>query len=114
MEKLFFEFGADGKLTADRYDAMGGIGGSIDRALAEAQRKAADERRRGQSPPSYHPRSCNMGPGSKRGQAPSRKGSRVDAAETVRSLPLLANALVEARLLTRSREHAGGRARGAC
>ncbi len=41
LEKLFFEFGADGKLTAERYDSMGGIGGSIDRALAEARRKAA-------------------------------------------------------------------------
>jgi formylglycine-generating enzyme required for sulfatase activity len=40
LEKLFTEFGADGNLTLARYDAMGGIGGSIDRALAEAQRQA--------------------------------------------------------------------------
>ncbi len=40
LERLFGEFGADGNLTLARYDAMGGIGGSIDRALAEAQRQA--------------------------------------------------------------------------
>ena len=40
LEKLFHEFGADGNLTAKRYDAMGGIGGSIDRALGEAQKQA--------------------------------------------------------------------------
>ena len=40
LEKLFQEFGADGELTAERYESMGGIGGSIDRALGEAQRQA--------------------------------------------------------------------------
>jgi formylglycine-generating enzyme required for sulfatase activity len=40
LERLFTEFGADGHLTLARYDALGGIGGSIDRTLAEAQRKA--------------------------------------------------------------------------
>jgi formylglycine-generating enzyme required for sulfatase activity len=41
LERLFNEFGADGRLTLQRYEAMGGVGGSIDRALAEAQRQAA-------------------------------------------------------------------------
>jgi hypothetical protein len=41
LEKLFFEFGASGELSLERYNSMGGIGDSIDRALAEAQRKAA-------------------------------------------------------------------------
>ncbi len=40
LEKLFHEFGADGNLTLARYDGMKGMGGSIDRALAEAQRQA--------------------------------------------------------------------------
>ena len=40
LERLFGEFGADGNLTLERYQAMGGVDGSIDRALAEAQRKA--------------------------------------------------------------------------
>ena len=40
LEKLFDEFGADGKLTAERYAGMGGIGGSIDRALALAKKQA--------------------------------------------------------------------------
>ena len=45
LEKLFDEFGADGKLTLARYDAMGGVGGSIDQALAQA-RQIAGERGR--------------------------------------------------------------------
>ncbi len=40
LERLFGEFGAGGDLTQERYTAMGGIGGSIDRALTEAQSKA--------------------------------------------------------------------------
>jgi len=40
MERLFHEFGADGKLTVDRYLAAGGVGGSIDRALTQAVAQA--------------------------------------------------------------------------
>ncbi len=40
LEKLFEKFGADGNLTLARYESLGGIGGSIDRALADAQRQA--------------------------------------------------------------------------
>ncbi|MEO1610409.1 MAG: SUMF1/EgtB/PvdO family nonheme iron enzyme [Pseudomonadota bacterium] len=40
LERLFGEFGADGDLTLARYESMGGIGGSIDRALTEAKAKA--------------------------------------------------------------------------
>ncbi|MFM9943035.1 MAG: SUMF1/EgtB/PvdO family nonheme iron enzyme, partial [Hyphomicrobiaceae bacterium] len=40
LERLFGEAGTDGKLTLARYDGMGGLEGSIDRALAEARRKA--------------------------------------------------------------------------
>jgi formylglycine-generating enzyme required for sulfatase activity len=38
LERLFSDFGADGKITLDRYDAIDGIGGSIDRSLAAALR----------------------------------------------------------------------------
>jgi len=40
LEKLFKKFGADGNLTVERYQGIGGIGGSIDVALSEAQRQA--------------------------------------------------------------------------
>lgn len=40
LERLFGEAGTDGKLTLARYEGMGGLEGSIDRALAEARRKA--------------------------------------------------------------------------
>ena len=103
LEKLFFEFGADGKLTAERYDAMGGIGGSIDRALAEAQRKAvggggADNFRR------------LIIPGLATWDSAAGAAKRLVAKEADltggerKSLAPLANALVEARLLTRNRD----------
>ena len=40
LEKLFNKFGADGNLTVERYQGIGGIGGSIDGALSESQRQA--------------------------------------------------------------------------
>ena len=40
LERLFEKFGADGNLTLARYEGMGGVGGSIDRALADAMRQA--------------------------------------------------------------------------
>ena len=40
LAKLFEKFGADGDLTLARYEGIGGIGGSIDRALADARREA--------------------------------------------------------------------------
>jgi hypothetical protein len=40
LEKLFEKFGADGNLTLERYEGIGGIGGSIDTALGAAMRQA--------------------------------------------------------------------------
>jgi formylglycine-generating enzyme required for sulfatase activity len=40
LEKLFQKFSADGNLTLARYEGLGGIGGSIDRALTDALRQA--------------------------------------------------------------------------
>lgn len=40
LEKLFGDFGTDGKLTLARYEGMGGVGGSIDGALKEALKHA--------------------------------------------------------------------------
>lgn len=100
LEKLFHEFGADGNLTNARYDAMGGIGGSIDRALAEAQRQAgscgtSDSLRR------------LMVPGLATWDPAANAAKRLVARESDlladgrAALTPLANALVTNRLLTR-------------
>ena len=100
LEKLFHEFGADGKLTAERYETMGSIGGSIDRALAEAQRQA------GASGTSDNLRRL-MIPGLATWDPVANAAKRLVAQETAllggdrASLAPLANALVGNRLLTR-------------
>ena len=102
LERLFGEFGADGQLTLARYDAMGGIGGSIDRALAEAQRKAGtggglEALRR------------LLVPGLATWDATANAAKRLVArqpdliGDDRAELAPLADALVEARLLTRER-----------
>ncbi|HEY4973947.1 MAG TPA: SUMF1/EgtB/PvdO family nonheme iron enzyme, partial [Steroidobacteraceae bacterium] len=102
LERLFSEFGADGHLTLARYVAMGGIGGSIDRALAEAQRKAGsggglEELRR------------LLVPGLATWDATANAAKRLVARQPDliggdrAELAPLADALVEARLLRRDR-----------
>ena len=103
LEKLFFEFGGDGKLTAEHYNSMGGIGGSIDRALAEAQRKAgaggsADNLRR-----LIIPGLATWDPAASGAKRLVAKEAELNGGER-KSLAPLANALVEARLLTRNRD----------
>ena len=70
LERLFEKFGADGNLTLARYEGLGGIGGSIDRALADAQRQAGAAGSEENSPPADRSRPCHMGPGGECGQAP--------------------------------------------
>jgi formylglycine-generating enzyme required for sulfatase activity len=99
LEKLFYEFGSDGNLTLQRYDAMGGIGGSIDRALADAQRKA------GVGGTAEHLRRLLV-PGLATWDPAAGAAKRLVARETdlVSGRTLLAplcNALVTGRLLTR-------------
>jgi formylglycine-generating enzyme required for sulfatase activity len=103
LEKLFFEFGAAGELTLERYNAMGGIGGSIDRALAAAQRNA------GTAGSADHLRRLIV-PGLATWDPAAGAAKRLVATEAEvaggdrKPLAPLANALVEARLLTRSRD----------
>jgi formylglycine-generating enzyme required for sulfatase activity len=100
LEKLFYEFGSDGNLTLQRYDAMGGIGGSIDRALADAQRKADA------AGAADHLRSL-MVPGLATRDPEANAAKRLVAREDDvvggkrASLATLCNALVAGRLLTR-------------
>jgi hypothetical protein len=100
LEKLFEKFGADGNLTLQRYEGIGGIGGSIEIALGAAMRQAgavgtADHLRRLIVPglATWDP----AGNTAKRlvgADAELLAGKRSDLAP-------LANALVSSRLLTR-------------
>ena len=69
LEKLFDEFGADGDLTLARYDAMGGVGGSIDQALAQAQPNSWRARRHRGSEAAAAPGPRDLGPVGQCGQA---------------------------------------------
>ena len=103
LEKLFLEFGQGGELTLQRYDGMGGIGGSIDRALADAQCRAGGN---GDSDSLHR----LIIPGLATWDSAAGAAKRIVAKEAdliggVRSaLAPLADALVEARLLTRNRD----------
>ena len=101
LQRLFDAHAIDRKLTLAQFDAMGGIGGSIDRALAEAQAKA------GLAGTLEHLRRL-MVPGLATWETAANAAKRLvpQEAEIVggdrSGLAPLANALVEARLLTRS------------
>jgi formylglycine-generating enzyme required for sulfatase activity len=103
LEKLFLEFGADGKLTAERYDSMGGIGGSIDRALAEAQCKAAGDGGENNLRRLIIPGLATWDPAASAAKRLVAKEAELTGGER-KSLAPLASALVEARLLTRNRD----------
>jgi formylglycine-generating enzyme required for sulfatase activity len=102
LEKLFSEFGAGGELTLERYTAMGGVDGSIDRTLGEARKAGA-----GGNMENLH---CLFVPGLTTWDPAASAAKRLVAKEAEltggerKSLAPLANALVEARLLTRNRD----------
>jgi hypothetical protein len=100
LEKLFEKFGVDGNLTLQRYEGIGGIGGSVDTALGAAMRQAsgagtADHLRR------------LIVPGLATWDPAANAAKRLVAAEAEllggkrSELTPLANALVTNRLLTR-------------
>jgi formylglycine-generating enzyme required for sulfatase activity len=103
LQRLFNDYAPEQELTLAHYDAMGGIGGSIDRALAEAQRKlgtggSTESLRRLMVPglATWDP-AANAAKRLVANEADLTRGDRV-------ALKPLANALVEGRLITRSRE----------
>jgi formylglycine-generating enzyme required for sulfatase activity len=101
LERLFDEFGSDGELTLARYKSMGGIGGSIDRSLAQALRKAdasADLLRR-----LIVPGLATWDPSANAAKRLVLKEEALKLGDRATLIPL-ANALVEARLLTRNRD----------
>ncbi|MEQ1696698.1 MAG: toll/interleukin-1 receptor domain-containing protein [Hyphomicrobiaceae bacterium] len=101
LERLFSEFAADGELTLARYNAMGRIGGSIDRTLAEAQHKvgaSAETLRR-----LVVPGLATWDPDPNVNAAKRLVPKETDLTGGDRTnLAPLAHALVEARLLTRN------------
>src|SRR5262245_4687905 len=100
MQRLFNDYSPERKLTIAQYDAIGGIGGSIDRALAEAQHKAgsagADDKLRRLVVPGLATWDPVVG-AAKRLVAQESDLIRDDPAP----LSALVDTLVEARLLTR-------------
>ena len=101
LEKLFFEFGAAAELTLERYLAMGGVGGSIG-----ARSRQPNATPVGEAQTICAASSCRASPpGTRRRARPSgrRQRGRADGGER-KALAPLANALVEARLLTRNRD----------
>lgn len=103
LERLFGEAGTDGKLTLARYEGMGGLEGSIDRALADARRKAGT----GGSEQVLHdlfiPQLATWDPAANAAKRLVAKETELTAGDRAPLAPL-ANALVDARLLTRGRD----------
>ena len=103
LAKLFEKFGADGDLTLARYEGIGGIGGSIDRALADARREAGAAGGEENLRRLIVPGLATWDP-----EANAAKRLVANEADLIGGarcvLASLANALVEARLLTRSRD----------
>ncbi|MFM9938768.1 MAG: SUMF1/EgtB/PvdO family nonheme iron enzyme [Hyphomicrobiaceae bacterium] len=103
LERLFGEAGTDGKLTLARYEGMGGLEGSIDRALADARRKAGA----GGSEQVLHdlfiPQLATWDPAANAAKRLVAKETELTAGDRAPLAPL-ANALVDARLLTRGRD----------
>ena len=103
LERLFGEAGTDGNLTFPRYESMGGMEGSIDRALAEARRKAGA----GGSEAMLHqlvvPGLATWDPAANAAKRlVAREADLIGSLRT--DMAPLANALVDARLLTRGRD----------
>ena len=103
LEKLFSEFGAGGELTLERYTAMRGVGGSIDLALAEAQRKAGSAGTMENLRRLFVPGLATWDPAASAAKRLVAKEAELTGGQR-KSLAPLANALVDARLLTRNRD----------
>ena len=103
LARLFMDYGASGQLTLAHYHAMGGVGGSVDRALKIAQqlagRIATDDNLRRLIVPALATWDPTAG-GAKRLVAREADVTGGDRA----MLGLLVAELVRARLLTRGRE----------
>ena len=103
LERLFGEAGADGNITLARYQAMGGMEGSIDRALAEARRKAGAAGSEAALHKLVVPGLATWDPAANAAKRLVAKEAELSGGERSGLAPL-ANALVDARLLMRGRD----------
>ncbi len=103
LERMFGEAAADGNLTLARYEAMGGMDGSIDRALAEARRKAGTAGSEAMLRRLVVPSLATWDPSANAAKRLVASGARLVGGDRSALVPL-ANALVDARLLTRGRD----------
>jgi formylglycine-generating enzyme required for sulfatase activity len=103
LERLFTGYAPEQRLTLAHYQALGGIGGSIDRKLAEAEAKGA----RAGSDDSLRrlivPGLATWDPAANAARRLVARAADVAGGDRA-TLEPLANALVEARLLTRGAE----------
>ncbi|MDX2157946.1 MAG: SUMF1/EgtB/PvdO family nonheme iron enzyme [Hyphomicrobiaceae bacterium] len=103
LERLFGEAGTDGKLTLARYEGMGGLEGSIDRALAEARRKAGAAGSEQALHALFIPQLATWDPAANAAKRLVAPEAELIAADRAPLAPL-ATALVDGRLLTRGRD----------
>jgi formylglycine-generating enzyme required for sulfatase activity len=103
LERLFGEAGTDGQLTLARYDAMGGLEGSIDRGLAEARRKAGSAGSEQALHDLFIPELATWDPAANVAKRLVAQEAQLTSANRAALAPL-ASALVDARLLTRGRD----------
>ncbi len=98
--RLFNDFSPEQKLTLAHYEAIGGIGGSIDRALAGAQRQAGTDGTAGHLRQLMVPGLATWDPAAGAAKRLVAREQDLVAGERAPLAPLT-HALVEARLLTR-------------
>lgn len=107
LSRMFADYRADGQLTLARYDEMGGIGGSIGRALKRAQSQAGAAGTDAHLRRLLLPRMATWDPAADGGRGAAKRivARRQDVLGAGRAdLEPLASALVEARLLIQGKD----------
>jgi formylglycine-generating enzyme required for sulfatase activity len=102
LERLFRELGQDGKLSLASYEALGGTGGSIDRALAQARRAAGAAGSTEKLKRLIVPELVTWDPAAWAARRLVAREAELTGGERSDLAPL-ATALVDARLLTRGK-----------
>jgi uncharacterized protein len=103
LARLFGDFAAEGRLTHEGYVAMGGIAGSIQRALAEARTKAGAAGTEAHLRRLLIPALVTWDPDADAGKGAAKRLPALLAGPRS-ELGVLAQALVDVRLLRRDRE----------
>lgn len=101
LSRLFHDYNSVGVLTLDQYEKMGGVGGSIDRALKDALMKSGTVGSESNLRRLIIPHLASWDPDTDSPKRMVAQGSVLTAGDRAELAPL-ADALVEVRLLTRS------------